>query len=78
MFEMISQDFVDAQSHIHYINWNTTNPLFKEYGNNVIDIDAGTEDQPWRYEQANIICPRYINHYITTFFFIIMEYRHGR
>ena len=59
MLEMISQDFVNAQSHIHYINWNTTNPLFKEYGNNIIDIDAGTEDQPWRYEQANIICPRY-------------------
>lgn len=50
---------VSAQSNIHYINWNTTNPLFRDYGNNIININAGTEDQPWRYEQANIICPRY-------------------
>lgn len=50
---------VRAQNNIHYINWNTSNPIFKEYGNNIIDINAGTEDQPWSYEQANIICPRY-------------------
>ena len=55
----ISRNISSAQSHIHYINWNTTNPRFKDYGNNVIDITAGTEEQPWRYEQANIICPRY-------------------
>ena len=55
----VPPNFAFAQSNIHYINWNTSNPLFKEYGNNVIEINAGTEDQPWSYEQANIICPRY-------------------
>ena len=54
-----SSHLVSAQNNIHYINWNTSNPIFKEYGNNMIDINAGTEDQPWSYEQANIICPRY-------------------
>ena len=54
-----SSDLASAQNDIHYINWNTSNPIFKEYGNNIIDINAGTEDQPWSYEQANIICPRY-------------------
>ena len=58
--------FVSAQSNIHYINWNTTNPLFREYGNNIIDINPGTEDQPWRYEQANIICPRYSSSFPTS------------
>ena len=57
--ENVPPNFASAQSNIHYINWNTSNPLFKEYGNNVIEINAGTEDQPWSYEQANIICPRY-------------------
>merc|ERR1712110_1397258 len=59
IYENVPPNFASAQSNIHYINWNTSNPLFKEYGNNVIEINAGTEDQPWSYEQANIICPRY-------------------
>ena len=54
-----SNHLASAQNNIHYINWNISNPIFKEYGKNIIDIHPGTVDQPWSYEQANIICPRY-------------------
>ena len=58
-----AQIYIVSAVNIHYINWNTTNPLFHDYGNNVIDINAGTKEQPWSYEQANIICPRYSSNY---------------
>ena len=39
---------------VHFVHWNSTNPLFFR-GQNVIDINSATS--PWDYEQANIICP---------------------
>ena len=40
---------------VHFVHWNSSNPLFSDSRNNVIDISSASS--PWDYEQANIICP---------------------
>ena len=42
----------------HYIHWNTTNPIFRiDNTDHIIDVNRG--NQPWEYDQVNIICPLY-------------------
>jgi len=43
---------------VHYIHWNISNPMFRiDNTDHIIDINRG--NQPWEYDQVNIICPLY-------------------
>ncbi len=42
----------------HYVHWNTSNPIFRiDNTDHIIDVNRG--NQPWEYDQVNIICPLY-------------------
>ncbi len=42
----------------HFIHWNTSNPIFRiDNTDHIIDVNRG--NQPWEYDQVNIICPLY-------------------
>ena len=41
---------------LHYIHWNEANPMFRlDNTDHIVDVNVGNE--PWEYDQANIICP---------------------
>ena len=41
---------------VHYIHWNRANPMFRlDNTDHIVDVNAG--NQPWEYDQVNIICP---------------------
>ena len=41
---------------LHYIHWNQANPMFRiDNTDHIVDVNTGNE--PWEYDQANIICP---------------------
>ena len=41
---------------LHYIHWNEANPMFRlDNTDHIVDVNIGNE--PWEYDQANIICP---------------------
>lgn len=43
---------------IHFVHWNTTNPIFRiDNTDNIVDVNAG--NLAFEYDQANIICPFY-------------------
>ena len=42
----------------HYVHWNSSNPIFRiDNTDHIIDVNSG--NQPWEYDQVNIICPLY-------------------
>ena len=42
----------------HYVHWNSSNPIFRiDNTDHIIDVNGG--NQPWEYDQVNIICPLY-------------------
>ncbi|CAB4058153.1 EFNB [Lepeophtheirus salmonis] len=42
----------------HVIHWNTSNPIFRiDNTDHILDVNHG--NQPWEYDQVNIICPNY-------------------
>ena len=47
------------QLKMHYIHWNSSNPIFSSGRSGGHTIDIGLGDGPWEYHQANIICPYY-------------------
>lgn len=47
-----------AMKDVHYIHWNTSNPIFRIDNTDHI-IDVNHENKPWEYDQVNIICPVY-------------------
>jgi ephrin-B len=41
---------------VHYIHWNRANPMFRlDNTDHIVDVNVG--NQPWEYDQVNIICP---------------------
>ena len=45
-----------AVTRIHSVYWNTTNPIFRiDNSQHIVDVNEGNE--PWEYDQLNIICP---------------------
>ncbi|XP_071522677.1 ephrin-A5b-like isoform X1 [Panulirus ornatus] len=43
---------------MHYIHWNTSNPIFRiDNTDHIIDVNKG--NIPFEYDQVNIICPVY-------------------
>ena len=45
-----------ALTKIHMVYWNTTNPIFRiDNTDHIIDVNEG--NQPFEYDQLNIICP---------------------
>ena len=41
---------------VHYIHWNRANPMFRlDNTDHIVDVNSG--NQPWEYDQVNIICP---------------------
>ena len=41
---------------LHYIHWNQANPMFRiDNTDHIVDVNTGNE--PWEYDQVNIICP---------------------
>lgn len=49
-----------AKSTIHYLHWNSTNPIFRiDNTDHIVDVNEG--NLPWEYDQLNIICPSYDN-----------------
>ena len=49
---------VAAMKNVHYIHWNTSNPIFRIDNTDHI-IDVNHDNKPWEYDQVNIICPVY-------------------
>ena len=42
----------------YYVHWNTSNPIFRiDNTDHIIDVNRG--NQPWEYDQVNIVCPMY-------------------
>ncbi|TRY70857.1 hypothetical protein TCAL_10289 [Tigriopus californicus] len=56
---LLAMSITVAQStRIHYIHWNSSNPIFRiDNTDHIIDVNTG--NLPWEYDQANIICPVY-------------------
>merc|ERR1711976_458807 len=45
-----------ALTKIHMVYWNTTNPIFRiDNTDHIVDVNEG--NQPFEYDQLNIICP---------------------
>ena len=46
----------ESAKKVHYIHWNRANPLFRlDNTDHMIDVNVG--NQPWEYDQVNLICP---------------------
>ena len=42
----------------HVVHWNISNPIFRiDNTDHIMDVNHG--NQPWEYDQVNIICPNY-------------------
>ncbi|KAK8379670.1 hypothetical protein O3P69_019570 [Scylla paramamosain] len=49
---------VSTATKMHYIHWNTSNPIFRiDNTDHIIDVNKG--NVPFEYDQVNIICPVY-------------------
>ncbi|XP_046453795.1 ephrin-A5-like isoform X2 [Daphnia pulex] len=56
--ETLSLATVTTATRMHYIHWNTTNPIFRIDNTDHI-IDVNKNNIPFEYDQVNIICPVY-------------------
>jgi len=56
--ETLSLATVTTATRMHYIHWNTTNPIFRIDNTDHI-IDVNKNNVPFEYDQVNIICPVY-------------------
>ena len=57
-FAVISNviSLASALTKIHMVYWNTTNPIFRiDNTDHIVDVNDG--NQPWEYDQLNLICP---------------------
>lgn len=58
LFILVRFQSIDAARKSHYVHWNTSNPIFRiDNTDHIIDVNRG--NQPWEYDQVNIICPYY-------------------
>ena len=47
----------ESTKKVHYIHWNRANPMFRlDNTDHMIDVNVGNE--PWEYDQVNLICPQ--------------------
>jgi len=47
----------ESTKKVHYIHWNRANPMFRlDNTDHMIDVNVG--NQPWEYDQVNLICPQ--------------------
>jgi len=47
----------ESTKKVHYIHWNKANPMFRlDNTDHMIDVNVGNE--PWEYDQVNLICPQ--------------------
>jgi len=46
----------ESTKKVHYIHWNRANPMFRlDNTDHMMDVNVG--NQPWEYDQVNLICP---------------------
>ncbi|KAK2726607.1 hypothetical protein QYM36_007447 [Artemia franciscana] len=58
LVQTLSLAAVTAASKMHFVHWNTTNPIFRiDNTDHIIDVNKG--NLAFEYDQVNIICPVY-------------------